>query len=228
MIPIRRVGDFCVHLGLKPAHLLFSKDLPAEFKDSLSPRLQLTNRERTKMKLTADSPTSAEVLIRPYVKSDFVVLQRILIDAFEGVSIDHAIELLIGEIEGFGWKYRKGRDLAVDIDRDIEGLLVADICGQPVGFISTWQDKEAGIGHIPNLAVASEHRGKGIGRKLIEAAIERFHKSGLAAAKIETLLQNKRANALYTSEGFVEVARQLHLVRDLRTVGENGRAPKTS
>lgn len=181
-----------------------------------------------KMKLTAETLTSAEVLIRPYIKSDFVVLQRILVDAFEGVSIDHAIELQLGLIDGFDWKRRKARDLAVDIDRDNAGLFVADIGGQPVGFISTWQDMEAGIGHIPNLAVASEHRGKGIGRKLIEAAIERFQKSGLAAAKIETLLQNKRANALYTSEGFVEVARQLHLVKDLRPANENGHQTKTS
>jgi ribosomal protein S18 acetylase RimI-like enzyme len=178
--------------------------------------------------MTADTLTSAEVLIRPYVKSDFDVLQRLLVEAFEGVSIDHAIEMQLGLIHGFDWKSRKGRDLAVDIDRDVDGLLIAAIGGQPVGFISTWQDTEAGIGHIPNLAVASEHRGKGIGRKLIDAAIERFRRAGLVAAKIETLQQNTRAKGLYTSEGFVEVARQLHFVRDLRAAGGNGHATKSS
>jgi ribosomal protein S18 acetylase RimI-like enzyme len=180
------------------------------------------------MKITADPATSTEIRIRAYVESDFDVLQRLLVEAFEGVSIDHAIELQIGQIHGFDWKCRKGRDLAVDLDRDVDGLLVAEIGGQPIGFISTWQDAEAGIGHIPNLAVAREHRGKGIGRKLIEAAIERFRSAGLVAAKIETLQQNTRAEGLYTSEGFVEVARQLHFVRDLRVAGTNGHSTKSS
>jgi GNAT superfamily N-acetyltransferase len=180
------------------------------------------------MNPTANTLTSAEILIRPYVESDFTVLQRILVDAFEGVSIDHAIELQLGLIKGYDWKSRKGRDLTVDIERDNAGVLVADLCGRPVGFISTWQDREAGIGYIPNLAVASEHRGKGIGRKLIEAAIEWFRKSGLAAARIETLVQNERGMGLYTSEGFTEVARQVHFVRDLRTSGANGHETKTS
>jgi ribosomal protein S18 acetylase RimI-like enzyme len=174
------------------------------------------------MKMTADTVTSTEVLIRPFVESDFDVLQRLLVEAFEGVSIDHAIEVQLGQIHGFDWKCRKGRDLAVDLDRDGDGLLVAELGGQPIGFISTWQDTEAGIGHIPNLAIAREHRGKGIGRKLIDAAIERFRNAGLVAAKIETLQQNTRAKGLYTSEGFVEVARQLHFVKDLRTAGGNG------
>jgi ribosomal protein S18 acetylase RimI-like enzyme len=180
------------------------------------------------MNRTADTLTSAEVVIRPYVESDFAILQRLLVDSFEGVSIDHAIELQLGLIDGFDWKSRKGRDLALDIDRDIAAVLVAEIGGQPIGFISTWQDTQASIGHIPNLAVAREHRGKGIGRRLIEAAVERFQQAGLAAAKIETLLQNTRAKELYTSEGFIEVARQLHFVRDLRRNRENGRESAAS
>jgi len=177
--------------------------------------------------MIADAPT-AEVVIRPYIHADFEVLRSLLVEAFEGVSIDHAIELQLGKVHDFDWKCRKGRDLAVDIDREIDGILVAQVKGQPVGFISTWRDIEAGIGHIPNLAVAREHRGKGIGRKLIEAAIERFRSSGLGAAKIETLQQNMRANELYTSEGFVEIARQVHFVRDLRGDGGNGNASEAS
>ncbi len=160
--------------------------------------------------------TSGEMLIRPYRAEDYTILHSLMVEAFDGVSIDHAIDSELGELLGNDWKWRKGRHLREDIERDIDGILVAELNGRPVGFISTWQDAEAGLGHIPNLAVATECRGLGIGRTLIKAAIERFRRSGMAAAKIETLEQNERANALYTSEGFVEVSRQVHFVQDLR------------
>jgi ribosomal protein S18 acetylase RimI-like enzyme len=86
------------------------------------------------------------------------------------------------------------------------------------GFISTWQDREAGIGHIPNIALVSEFRGRGYGRRLIEYALEHFRRSGLTHAKIETLVQNEVGNHLYTSCGFQEVARQVHFVADLNAL----------
>ena len=169
------------------------------------------------MSISIETSTSGEVLIRPYRAEDYSILHSLMVDAFDGVSIDHAIDSELGHISGNDWKWRKGRHLREDIERDIEGVLVAEMNGRPVGFISTWQDTEAGIGHIPNLAVAASCRGLGIGRTLIKAALERFRGAGLAAAKIETLEHNERANALYTSEGFFEVSRQVHFVQDLRS-----------
>jgi ribosomal-protein-alanine N-acetyltransferase len=84
-----------------------------------------------------------------------------------------------------------------------------------VGYITTWQDREAGIGHIPNIAIAPEYRGLGLGRLLIEHALAHFRASGLTHAKIETLAQNAVGNHLYRELGFVEVARQVHFVAKL-------------
>ncbi|MCA9158788.1 MAG: GNAT family N-acetyltransferase [Planctomycetales bacterium] len=168
------------------------------------------------MSIGIEKLTSGEVRIRPYRAEDYSILHSLMVEAFDGVSIDHAIDSELGKITANDWKWRKGRHLKEDIERDIDGVLVAELNGHPVGFITTWQDAEAGIGHIPNLAVATGCRGLGIGRTLIKAAIERFRRANLSAAKIETLEQNDRANALYTSEGFVEVSRQIHFVQDLR------------
>ena len=66
------------------------------------------------------------------------------------------------------------------------------------------------MGLIPNLAVDSRQRGRGIGRKLIEFALNNFRESGLTHAKIETLDQNEIGQGLYPSLGFREVARQIH------------------
>jgi len=92
---------------------------------------------------------------------------------------------------------------------------VAEEDGQIVGYVTTWQDRAGGIGHIPNLAVAALHRNQGLGRTLLEHALNHFRAAGLTHAKIETLAQNAIGNHLYPSLGFVEVARQIHFVAKL-------------
>lgn len=153
--------------------------------------------------------------IRPFRPEDLPTLKQITADAFDGVSIDQGIEREFGLIHGHGWKWRKARHLDVDAQREPEGIFVAEVDGRIVGCLTTWQDHEAGIGHIPNLAFLPEFRGQGFGRKLIEFALERFRKAGLSYARIETLVQNDVGNHLYESIGFREVARQIHFVADL-------------
>jgi len=138
-----------------------------------------------------------------------------MVDAFDGVSIDQGMEAGFGEIAGHDWRWRKGRHFDDDVRRDPEGIIVAVIGDQPVGFISTWIDREAGIGHIPNLSLTPECRGQGVGRRLVELGLQRFRDAGITHAKIETLVQNNVGNSLYTSLGFREVARQIHFVAEL-------------
>ena len=149
-----------------------------------------------------------------------------MVDAFDGVSIDQGIERLYGEVNGRDWQWRKGRHLDEDVRRDAEGIIVAELDGVVLGFISTWMDREAGIGHIPNISLVPESRGKGIGRRLINLAMDRFREAGLSHAKIETLEQNGIGNHLYTDCGFREVARQVHFVAPLDTPGAPDHAMK--
>lgn len=153
--------------------------------------------------------------IRPFQSSDLPRLREITADAFDGVSIDQGIEKKFGTINGHDWRWRKGRHVDEDADRDPQGIFVAEEDGKIVGCITTWMDLEAGIGHIPNIAFSPEARGKGYGRRLIEFALDRFTDHGLSHARIETLEQNEVGNHLYTSIGFQEVARQIHFAMDL-------------
>lgn len=153
--------------------------------------------------------------IRIYKPSDLADLKRLTIEGFTGVSIDHGIEEAFGQINGHDWRWRKARHIDVDVDRDASGVFVADDNGVLAGYITTWQDRAAGIGHIPNLAVAPTHRNQGLGRTLIEHALSHFRAAGLTHAKIETLAQNAIGNHLYPSLGFVEVARQVHFIAKL-------------
>jgi ribosomal protein S18 acetylase RimI-like enzyme len=161
--------------------------------------------------MTNDPP----MLIRLYQPSDLEALKRLTVEGFTGVSIDHGIEQQFGSINGHDWRWRKARHIDADVRRDSAGVFVAEEDGQVVGYVTTWQDSAAGIGHIPNLAVAASHRNQGLGRVLLEHAMNHFRAAGLTHAKIETLVQNAVGNHLYPSLGFVEVARQVHFVAKL-------------
>ena len=155
-------------------------------------------------------------LIRYYQPVDLPALKAITVEAFDGVSIDQGIEREFGPVAGHDWRWRKARHLDEDAARDPAGIFVAEQDGEVVGYITTWQDREAGIGHIPNVAIAASFRGQGLGRQLIEHALSHFRASGLSHAKIETLVQNQVGNHLYRSLGFREVARQIHFVASLQ------------
>src|SRR5437868_6787587 len=153
--------------------------------------------------------------IRLYQPTDLQELKRLTIEGFSGVSIDHGIEERFGPINGHDWRWRKARHIDDDVARDPNGVFVAEDGVQIVGYVTTWQDCDAGIGHIPNLAVAASHRNQGLGRTLLEHALNHFRTAGLTHAKIETLAQNAVGIHLYPALGFVEVARQVHFVAKL-------------
>lgn len=154
--------------------------------------------------------------IREFKADDLPLFREITAEAFNGVSIDQGIEQQFGPINGQDWQWRKMRHCDEDARRDPAGIFVAeDDEGRSIGFISSWCDREAGIGHIPNLVIAAGCRGQGVGRKLIQHVLERFRREGMTHARIETLVQNEVGCGLYQSVGFREVARQIHFAMEL-------------
>ena len=151
-----------------------------------------------------------QVQIRTYQPGDLPLLKALTVEAFEPVSIDRNIEEQLGVINGHDWRWRKSRHIEEDVERDAKGVFVAVVNDNVVGYITTWNDADAGLGFIPNLAVDAGQRGKGIGRRLIEHALDHFRSLGLTHARIETLEQNSIGQQLYPSLGFREVARQVH------------------
>jgi ribosomal protein S18 acetylase RimI-like enzyme len=154
--------------------------------------------------------------IRPFQPDDLSKLKQITTDVFGGVSIDQSIEDHVGLINDHSWQWRKSRHIDQDAARDSNGIFVATINDRTVGFITTWIDVDGGIGHIPNLAIDANHQGQGIGRRLIEFAMEHFRSKRIRCVRIETLVQNVVGKHLYESLGFKEVARQVHFVADIR------------
>jgi ribosomal protein S18 acetylase RimI-like enzyme len=155
------------------------------------------------------------MLIRVFEPGDLETLRRLTVEAFEGVSIDHNTEKRFGVIAGKDWRWRKARQIDEDVRANAAGIFVAVADSSIIGYVTTRVDPEAGIGHIHNLAVAARARARGLGRRLIEYALDYFRTQGLRHAKIETLEQNAVGQHLYPACGFVEVARQIHYVREL-------------
>jgi ribosomal protein S18 acetylase RimI-like enzyme len=153
-----------------------------------------------------------DINIRPYRESDRSTLRDLTVAAFDGVSIDHNIDRTLGPIAGRDWRWRKARAIDDDIDAPGAEFAVAEEAdsGAVVGYISLRHDRETLVGWIPNLAVVAGLRGHGLGRRLIEHALERFRAEGMTVARIETLEQNPIGRHLYPSVGFIEVARQIH------------------
>ena len=81
--------------------------------------------------------------------------------------------------------------------------------------MTTWTDEASGIGHIPNIAVRVGFQGMGIGRRLIDHALDGFRSPGMTHAKIETLETNAVGYGLYTSMGFEELVSQVHFLKRL-------------
>lgn len=150
--------------------------------------------------------------IRTFRESDRKELKTITAICFEGVSIDHAVEQRFGLVDGKDWIYRKVRHIDDDVQANADGIFVAEVNAQIVGYITSRIDYDTKIGSIPNLGVLPEFRGKGIGRRLIETAVQYARNRGMDYVRIETLAQNPIGQYLYPSCGFQEIARQVHYI----------------
>jgi len=153
--------------------------------------------------------------IRLYQASDLNELKRITIEGFEGIAIDQSVENALGILSGFDWRWRKARHVDEDVGANSTGVFVAEEFGKVLGYISTRVDYDAGQGRIPNLAVDQSVRGRGIGRLLIEHALDYFRREGMSFATIETMDNNPVGQHLYPSCGFVETCRQIHFAKKL-------------
>jgi ribosomal protein S18 acetylase RimI-like enzyme len=155
------------------------------------------------------------MIIRLYRPSDLGELKRITIEGFDGTAIEQNVEKQFGILGGHDWRWRKARHIEHDYEANPAGLFVAEEDGKILGYITTVLHRDARKGRIPNLAVDASARGRGIGRQLIEHALDYFRREGMAFAMIETMVNNPVGQHLYPSCGFVEVGRQIHYAMKL-------------
>lgn len=151
-----------------------------------------------------------EIVIRPYQPKDLPSLRQITVDSFSGVALEQVLEQKLGRWNDRSWKARKADHVDDDCASNPAGVFVATRDDEILGYISTRVDRHNGRGRIPNMAVAEHARGLGLGRRLINHALEYFRHEGLKIAQIETMASNDVGQHLYPACGFEEMARQVH------------------
>ena len=75
-----------------------------------------------------------------------------------------------------------------------------EFCGTIQGL-----HESSGLGAIQNVGITSHHRGRGLGTKLIQRALEGFQQLGLRRAYLEVTAQNQAAVQLYQRIGFRKI-----------------------
>jgi RimJ/RimL family protein N-acetyltransferase len=118
---------------------------------------------------------------------DVVARERAYIGHLEGPPIEASREFWSGLIEK---KYPF--EIAVDGDATVGWCDIAPVPRQIFAHVGT-----LGMGLLP------AHRGRGIGRRLLGAALERARLCGLERVELHVFAENRRARRLYDSFGFV-------------------------
>lgn len=91
--------------------------------------------------------------------------------------------------------------------RTLESHQVAEVDGVVSGYVQLHQDipieSHAHVRQIGGLAVAPEAQGKGVGRHLVEAAVNAARQQGATKVTLRVLGHNTGARRLYERCGFV-------------------------
>jgi ribosomal protein S18 acetylase RimI-like enzyme len=103
------------------------------------------------------------------------------------------------------------REVAAGVDLAPAYFLVED--GVEVGFfvLSLGYSPEHGgtDGFIDDLYILPGHRGRGLGRRALDLALDESRKCGIRVLLLEVEAENDRAYYLYTSMGFSDTKRRL-------------------
>jgi RimJ/RimL family protein N-acetyltransferase len=93
------------------------------------------------------------------------------------------------------------------VARDVAQFVAVDNDqAQVVGWCDIFPREEAGFTHAGRLGmgVVAGHRGKGIGRRLLEATLIKARAAGLTRIELEVFSSNHAAIALYQKFGFTQ------------------------
>ena len=110
------------------------------------------------------------------------------------VSAESHLIHVLGEMERLG-----GDCLVAEVEGQVEGFLVYTIEEDPGTFVKPDRRRH---GLLWDISVSAGMRGRGIGRRLVEAAEAALKSRGIAEMRLYVLAANKRAQALYRELGY--------------------------
>lgn len=122
------------------------------------------------------------------------------------VSLDELTAVVDIEREVFTdpWSERSFRE-AIEHPA-VHFVCARDADGRVLGYVVAWFVVDQG--EIANLAVARAGWGQGVGRALLDHALEEGERRGVSAVFLEVRDSNERARRLYRSSKFEEIGRR--------------------
>lgn len=143
-------------------------------------------------------------------------IQRLLDDDFaiapEPPDSPEAQACLNGYFAELARRFPKGFDPAKSVSADTEemrpprGVFLLVRCGERPRGCGALKTIERGVGEVKRMWIHPELRGRGAGRRLLQALEEQAVRLGLRKLKLDTSSHLGEALALYRSAGYREVA----------------------
>jgi ribosomal protein S18 acetylase RimI-like enzyme len=151
--------------------------------------------------------------VRLATAADHAQLEPLVIDSFEPITWQKKLDARFGPLHDRDWRSRWQARLRHIFATQI--VLVGESGGEIAAMASATIDRDAQLAYIDVLAVGRAFQGQGLGRQMLRGAIEHLKAAGCQYVNLDCLTDNDAGNALYQSEGFVEVARHIRWFRKI-------------
>lgn len=147
-----------------------------------------------------------DISMRAGTPADMARIQEI-VEQIWGIGSDFVMEEKYGAVGGERWDRWLVPKVMSRIWDEIDSLLVTEMDGQVVGFITHTMSGARRVGTIHYNGVAPEAKGKGIGTLQVERVLEVFREAGMEYACVGTGLNEGHAPArrVYEKCGFEPV-----------------------
>jgi len=90
--------------------------------------------------------------------------------------------------------------------RDVDLVKAAMLAGNPIGLVMLKTMEGGSVGYVYYIALAKSHRKKGIGKMLLEDALQSFKKFGVKEVFASVEKDNEPSERLFASEGFTRTS----------------------
>ena len=151
--------------------------------------------------------------VRPAVASDYDGIEKLLLESFEPITWQKKLDGTFGPLNGLDWRERWRARIRDVFAKQI--VLAGELQGGLMAMSSGTLDLPTRLCYIDLLAIDRRFQGQGYGREMLHAAMRHFQSLGARYCSLDCLTDNDAGNALYASEGFVEVARQIRWFRPI-------------
>jgi len=153
--------------------------------------------------------------IRPLRDEDHDAVVALARRAFAGITMSYKLNQKYGipPSDDPRWQGDVGHapHLARRVKEEPNTILVTEVDGRVVGYISYGADREKGLGTVMSNGVEPEMRGRGIGTAQVRAVLDIFRREGLSYATVQTGLSEAYgpARRAYEKAGFEPIVRSV-------------------